>query len=189
MARDGLVPPDIRASVPEFRELFDTNLRFVWRSLQRLGVRESDVLDQAQKVFLTAYYKLAEFEGRSKISVWLFGICRRVASDYRRAALYRHEVLTETALFDLYPNAGEDLPEDAESRQLAVVATAILDKLPEAQRVVFVLFELEDMDGRDIAKLLGISLGTVRSRLRLARAAFSREVKRLPQRRRRKLTG
>jgi DNA-directed RNA polymerase specialized sigma24 family protein len=70
MARDDLVPTDIKESVPEFREIFETNIRFVWRSLHRLGVRQSDVLDQAQKVFLTAHSKLAEFEGRSKISVW-----------------------------------------------------------------------------------------------------------------------
>jgi RNA polymerase sigma-70 factor (ECF subfamily) len=187
MARDDLVPTDIKESVPEFREIFETNIRFVWRSLHRLGVRQSDVLDQAQKVFLTAHSKLAEFEGRSKISVWLFGICRRVASDYRRAALYRHEIPTETAAFDLYSNDRDDLQQDAESRQLAVVAQAILDKLPEAQRIVFVLFEVEEMKGQDIAKLLGISVGTVRSRLRLARAAFSREGRRLPQRNSRKL--
>jgi RNA polymerase sigma-70 factor (ECF subfamily) len=55
----------------------------------------------------------------------------------------------------------------------------MLNKLPEAQRLVFVLFELEDLSGSEIAELLGISLGTVRSRLRLAREVFTREVKRL----------
>jgi len=44
---------------------------------------------------------------------------------------------------------------------------------------VFVLFELEEMSGQDIATLLNVSVGTVRSRLRLARDAFRREIKRL----------
>jgi RNA polymerase sigma-70 factor (ECF subfamily) len=68
--------------------------------------------------------------------------------------------------------------ENAESRGAAAVAGAALQKLPEAQRRVFVLFELEEMSGSDIAAMLDVSLGTVRSRLRLAREAFRREVRR-----------
>jgi RNA polymerase sigma-70 factor (ECF subfamily) len=164
---------------PEFRAIYDAHFDFVWCSLRRLGVREADVLDQAQKVFLTAHFKLAKFEGRSQITTWLFGICQRVASDYRRSALFRREISTDAAEMDLYGGSHEDLSQSAEARQRAAAAEAVLNKLPEAQRVVFVLFELEEMAGPEIAELLGISVGTVRSRLRLAREAFSREVKRL----------
>ena len=62
---------------------------------------------------------------------------------------------------------------------LAARAEEILQKIPEAQRLVFVLFELEEMSGLEIAEALDLSLGTVRSRLRLAREAFRRELKRL----------
>ncbi|WP_441289022.1 RNA polymerase sigma factor [Sorangium sp. KYC3313] len=164
---------------PEFRALYDAHFNFVWCSLRRLGVREADVLDLAQKVFLTAHVKLPEFEGRSLLTTWLFGICQRVASDYRRSARFRREVTTDAAEMDLYGGASEELAQNAESRQRAQVAEAILNKLPEPQRLVFVLFELEEKSGQEIADLLGISVGTVRSRLRLARETFSREVKRL----------
>lgn len=165
---------------PDFRAVYEAHFNFVWCALRRLGVREADVLDQAQKVFLTAHFKLAEFEGRSQITTWLFGICQRVASDYRRSALFRREITTDTSEMDSYGGSQqEDLSHGVESRQRAQLAEAILNKLPEPQRVVFVLFELEERSGQDIAQLLGISVGTVRSRLRLAREAFSREVKRL----------
>ncbi len=49
--------------------------------------------------------------------------------------------------------------------------------MPEKLRIVFVMFELEEMSGEDIARLLDVPVGTVRSRLRLARAAFQRELK------------
>jgi len=52
-------------------------------------------------------------------------------------------------------------------------------RLSEPQRVVFMLFEVDEMEGREIAALLNISLGTVRSRLRYARKLFRREVRRL----------
>lgn len=164
---------------PDFRALYDAHFDFVWRSLRRLGVREPDVLDLAQKVFLTAYFKLPEFEGRSQISTWLFGIAQRVASDYRRSALIRREVSTDNAELEAVANWHEDGASENDARRRAKAAEVILNKLPEAQRTVFVLFELEEMSGQDIATLLNVSVGTVRSRLRLARDAFRREIKRL----------
>ncbi|HWA73276.1 MAG TPA: sigma-70 family RNA polymerase sigma factor [Polyangiaceae bacterium] len=166
-------PPD------EFRALYEAHFDFVWRSLRRLGVRDADVMDLTQRVFLTAHFKLAEFEGRSRVSTWLFGICRNLASDYRRSAPVRREVATDAAELDsAVALHGSDAFTSQATR--ARLAEALLDKLPEPQRVVFVLFELEEMSGDEIAELLEISVGTVRSRLRLAREALRRHLKRVP---------
>jgi RNA polymerase sigma-70 factor (ECF subfamily) len=164
---------------PGFRAIYDAHFDFVWCSLRRLGVREPDVLDLAQKVFMIAHAKLPEFEGRSRLTTWLFGICQRSASDYRRSAAFRREVTTDSAEMDLFGAPHDDRPTSVESRQKAELAEALLNKLPDEQRVVFVLFELEEMSGQEIAELLSVPVGTVRSRLRLARETFSREVKRL----------
>jgi RNA polymerase sigma-70 factor (ECF subfamily) len=164
---------------PDFRAIYEAHFDFVWRSLRRLGVREPDVSDLAQKVFLTAHFKLPEFEGRSRISTWLFGIAQRVASDYRRSAPIRREVATDHTELDAVVSSPDDSSTASDERGRARAAEVILNKLPEPQRTVFVLFELEEMSGQDIATLLGVSVGTVRSRLRLAREAFRREVKRL----------
>jgi RNA polymerase sigma-70 factor (ECF subfamily) len=122
---------------------------------------------------------LADFEGRSQLRTWLFGICRRVASDYRRSSPIRREVVTDAAAMDLQRGEHEGPFVGTESRQRAGVAEAILNRLPEPQRVVFVLFELEEMSGEDIAALLNISVGTVRSRRPRWREKISAEVKRL----------
>lgn len=167
------------ASESDFRALYDAHFEFVWRSLRRLGVREPDVLDIAQKVFLVAHLKLAGFEGRSRMTTWLFSICQRVASDYRRSAPVRREVATEASELERVSESHGVALEQLEARQKARLAEAILDKVPEPQRVVLMLFELEGMSGEEIAELLAVSVGTVRSRLRLAREAFSREAKRL----------
>jgi len=159
----------------EFRQIYQANFELVWRMLVRLGVHESDALDQAQQVFLTAHLRLQSFEGRSQLRTWLCGICKCLASDYRRTARYRREVLRATPELDLLVFGDDGTDNAPASKRLAEV---ILDKLPEKQRIVFVLFELEEMHGHEIAALLEISIGTVRSRLRLARAAFAREVKR-----------
>jgi len=162
----------------DFRAFYDAHFDFVWSSLRRLGVREPDALDLTQKVFLVAHQKLSEFEGRARVTTWLFAICQRVASDHRRSGPVRREIAVEAA--ELERACGESvLLEKLEARQRARLAEAILDKLPEPQRVVLVLFELEGMSGEEIAELLEVAVGTVRSRLRLAREAFAREAKRL----------
>lgn len=162
----------------EFRAFYESHFDFVWRSLRRLGAREADTMDLAQKVFLAAFRKLPEFEGRARTTTWLFAICHRVVSDYRRSAAFRREVATDVDELNgrVELNHAEA---SGESRQSMRLAEAILSKLPEPQRVVFVLFELEEMSGQDIAALLDVPIGTVRSRLRLARECFRREVKRL----------
>jgi RNA polymerase sigma-70 factor (ECF subfamily) len=165
---------------PAFRDIYDAHFRFAWRALRRLGVREADLMDMTQNVFVVVHRKLAGFEGRSEVRTWLFGICRRVAVDYRRSARIRREVPAEVGhLASLSaPSAGSDAHDAA---RLAAVAERMLDRLPEKLRVAFVLFELDEMSGEEIAALLGIPVGTVRSRLRLAREAFRREAARLEQ--------
>jgi RNA polymerase sigma-70 factor (ECF subfamily) len=162
-----------------FREIYLAHFDFVWGALRRLGVREDDAQDVTQKVFLVVYLKLPGFENRSALRTWLFRICLNAASDYRRSAPIRREVVTEPAEIAFLSGFQDDLHEHSEAQRKLVLAEAILHKLPETQRLVFVLFELEDLSGAEIAELLGISLGTVRSRLRLAREVFTREVKRL----------
>jgi RNA polymerase sigma-70 factor (ECF subfamily) len=162
-----------------FRDVYLAHFDFVWATLRRLGVREQDAQDLAQKVFIVVHMKLAEFEHRSSLRTWLFRVCLNAASDYRRSAPIRREVATEPAEIDFLSGFHDDVHEGSESRRRVTVAENILNKLPEAQRLVFVLFELEEMSGSEIAELLGISVGTVRSRLRLARELFTREAKRV----------
>lgn len=167
----------------DFQRIYEEHFPFVWKSLRRLGVREVDASDAAQEVFLVAYRKLSEFEGRSKISTWLFGICLRVARDRSRLAHNRLEVAGEDEMFDRIEGQG-DVAEEAERREAAAMLERILAGLDFDQRAVFTLFEIEGLSGEEIAELLQIPLGTVYSRLRLSRESFQRAVSRLQARER-----
>jgi RNA polymerase sigma-70 factor (ECF subfamily) len=162
----------------EFKVLYDAHFRLVWCALTRLGVRDADLMDLTQKVFLIAFLKLPEFEGRSLLSTWLWGICRRVAIAHRRSGPMRYEVATDPIEFEVaFEQRAGTQTEPNSTRQVAV--EHMLSKLSESQRIVFRLSEVDDLDGPQIATLLNISLGTVRSRLRYARQRIRREVKRL----------
>src|SRR5262245_47724445 len=132
-----------------FQEVYDEHFRFVWRSLRRLGVRESDVADAVQDVFVVVHRKLGDFEGRSKVTTWLFGISLRVARDRRRLAHVRHDVSDDDVLAERADERA-DVAAEAERRQGMAVLEALLDELPLEQRAVFTLFELDGMNGESI---------------------------------------
>jgi RNA polymerase sigma-70 factor (ECF subfamily) len=160
-----------------FQEVYRDHFRFVWRTLGRLGVREADLLDVAQNVFLVVHRQLSGFEGRAEVTTWLFSICRLVAKDYLRSAPIRREVMVDVRELGKRATPSDSPLHRLDTEDLRRILAVILGKMPEKLRVVFVLYELEEMSGEGIARLLEIPVGTVRSRLRLARAAFQREVK------------
>jgi RNA polymerase sigma-70 factor (ECF subfamily) len=161
---------------PAFADVYRSHFRFVWRILGMLGVREADLLDMTQNVFVIVHRQLGGFEGRSALTTWLFSICRLVVKDYRRSARFRREVLVDgRQLAARAADAVTQSPVDVDD--LRRILEAVLDRIPEKLRVPFVLFELDEMSGEEIARLLDVPIGTVRSRLRLARAAFQRQLK------------
>ena len=162
----------------DLQSLYETHFDFVWRSLRRLGVPDVDVADAIQEVFLTVHRKLAEFEGRSKITTWLFQIAYGVARTRRRKAHLRREVLGDTEFDQL--RAPQGSPEDALSHQRDMeLLDRVLSALNMDQRAVFVLFEIEEFGSEEIAQMLEIPLGTVYSRLRLGRTAFHRALRQI----------
>ena len=70
----------------DFDAVYEEHFPFVWRSLRRLGVDGHSMDDATQDVFLVVHRRLGDFEGRSTVRTWLFGIARRIARDRRRAA-------------------------------------------------------------------------------------------------------
>jgi RNA polymerase sigma-70 factor, ECF subfamily len=153
-----------------FEEIYRGQFAFVWRSLRRMGIREEDAADVAQEVFIVVHRKLPDFAGRSKVTTWLYGVCFRVASERRRAGSRRPLGEQEAASLVGRP---ADPGATAERNQGLAMLERVLERIPDEQRAVFCLFELEGMTGEEVAEALEIPLGTAYSRLRLARGAFS----------------
>src|SRR6185503_5602514 len=99
-----------------FEAVYDAHFEFVWRSLRQLGVAEADANDAAQDVFVVVHKRLAEFEGRSKITTWLFAICLRVAVARRRRGYARREQSVEDPLPE-QPDSSQDPHRAAQQRE------------------------------------------------------------------------
>lgn len=155
-------------------ELFDQHASYVYRVLARFGVRDADLDDLTQEVFLVVLRRYADFEGRSRVRTWLYSIARLCASNYRQRAVHRREVLEE-------PPSDEGVAgrqaETLDAQRLLGRLDAVLEALPETQREVYVLYEIEQLSMAEISEIMQCSVNTSYARLRAARqvvrAAFA----------------
>ncbi len=163
------------------QRIYLANAGFVWKSLQRLGVRDADLEDVLQEVFVVVQQRLHTFDGTSKMTTWLFGVCLRVASAYRRRGFRRRE----TSMAEPPDPSGAHIgsvaspEEDLAAAEARARLSALLDELDVDKRAVFVMFEIDEMPCEEIAQILGVPVGTVHSRLHGARRAFHKALARM----------
>jgi len=175
------VPESDPAPAPGIAAVYEEHFRYVWRCLRGLGVREAALDDALQDVFLVVQRRLPEFDGRGELRTWLYAIALRVAHKYWSRAQKDSE---RTAEPELAEPVAPDLEQGAEQKQRLALARAALSALDDDKRTVFVLARVEQMSAPEIARVVGVPLNTVYSRLRAAREAFEAEVRRLQSLRR-----
>lgn len=151
--------------------IYTRHADFVWRTLLRLGIDRVDTSDAMQDVFLIVHEQLAHFEGRCAMTTWLFTICRSVATRRRKRGQRERDHVCASEVDDVI-DLHADVDRAVEHHRDLELLQSLLAALDSDQRNVFILFELERMTGEDIAGALAIPLGTVYSRLQLARSAF-----------------
>lgn len=160
----------VPAAPPTFREAFEANAGYMLPLLRRLGVREADLEDVAQEVFLVVHAQLSTFEGRSSLKTWICGIALRKTSEYRRKAYQRREKLVPAALEAQAGPAEQEV--GLESNERAAQLKAALAELPEKQLQVFVLYEIEELSMLEVARAVGCPRFTAYTRLAAARRAL-----------------
>ena len=135
------------------------------------------------EVFMIVHRRLDTFDRNTRITTWLFGICMRVAANYRRRRRWALEVPAVDSNDDR-PSmvvAADDLLARREERHLAEWA---LSRLNIEKRATFVMFEVESLSCEEIAKIMNVPVGTVYSRLHTARRQLEKVVARNLRRRR-----
>jgi RNA polymerase sigma-70 factor (ECF subfamily) len=154
----------------DFEAIFREFAPYVVRVLPRMGVAASDLDDVMQDVFVAIHRALPQFEARSSLKSWVYGICIRTCSNYRQRAHRRRERLSGSV-----PEVA--ITTDPEQSLMARRALERLDvalaQLPQPQRAAFVLYEIEELSIQEIAAALDCSKFTIYARLYAARRAVS----------------
>jgi RNA polymerase sigma-70 factor, ECF subfamily len=178
LADDELIRQTLSGSQGAFAELVRRYQRRVAVTVRSVigGIDGDDLADTVQDIFLLAYRGLGSFRGESQFATWLTRIalrhCYREAKRQRRRRMLfspfsRRDGEREPAEERLASDARTDRAIVAGERGSAVVEA--MGRLPEEFRTVLVLRIVEEMPVEEVAAALGISTGTVKSRLHRAK--------------------
>ena len=164
-----------RAQIDEFESMFRDYRKPVFNLLLRMTGSHDRALDLTQEVFVRALQGWAELRDRARVRGWIFRIARNVAlrgMDQDRRG--RTEPLESVAgvLESTEARPDEQFMQQEEKRALQ----RALDSLPTGMRLVLLLRDMEGLEYRQIAQVLGCSEGTVASRLSRARQLVGRKL-------------
>jgi RNA polymerase sigma-70 factor, ECF subfamily len=184
----GMVPATVRSSepppvnaekvaiAPDFAVVFAEQIRYLWYTLRRLGIRDSDLEDIAHEVMLRVHAQLPHHDPEHPIRPWLFGLALGAAANYRRLARHRVEL---HAMPPEVRDPGIAIDEGMVEYERRVLVQQALIQVPLQHRAVLILHDMDETPVPEISAALGIGLNTVYSRLRLGRAAFRRALEQL----------
>ncbi|HEX4769266.1 MAG TPA: sigma-70 family RNA polymerase sigma factor [Bryobacteraceae bacterium] len=182
---DARIVRGLRAGIEEaYEELIDRFQQPVYGMVYRLLDNPSDAADVVQDVFLKVFRNIHSFREQSSLRTWIYRIAVNEAHNQRRwfSRHCRREVPLErerdddTQKFDIATDHGPSpfhLALDGENRMLIEQALA---RVKPAFRMVVVLRDIENFSYEEIAEILQLSLGTVKSRIVRGREALRREL-------------
>lgn len=156
-----------------FEELYQRFSDLVFRLATRLSGSREEALDISQEVFLRVHRHLASFRGGSSLRTWLY----RITLNQSRTAWSRRprrEVGADLGGLDLMRDPARGPDEVAMARESRHRVERALHSLPKAFREPLVLRDLEELAYDEIAAVLGLPLGTVRSRIARGRERLRR---------------
>jgi RNA polymerase sigma-70 factor (ECF subfamily) len=171
-----LAAPSQAAEPTDLAGLYRLHARTVARWAARLGGPGIDVEDVVHEVFLVAGTRLTSYAHAAGVRTWLFKATQRITLAARRKQRLRRLLAAVPGLEVSHMGSAAPTPAQALERgRDSVLVHLVLDRLPEKQRQVLVLFELEELSTAQLAELYGVEPVTIRVWLHRARARFIRE--------------
>ncbi len=161
-----------------FDEVYERFRRPIWRLARRLTGNDDEAFDATQEIFLRVWRGLEGFRGEAKVSTWVFQIAwNYLRGHHRRYGRHLTAVADESdEIVARTPDPSPGPEQQAVSADLLDRVTAAMDELPEHYRVVVWLRDGEDLSYAEIAEVLDLPVGTIRSRLARARTALKNAV-------------
>jgi RNA polymerase sigma-70 factor (ECF subfamily) len=165
----------------EFSQIYTAYWPKIARYLARM-VGEEEAEDLTQEVFIKVGQALPGFRGESSLSTWLYRIATNTAYDRLRSPSFQNWQGDHRA-----EEEGEDrdaclrekkqpVEQQFVKKEMETCIWSYLAKLPESYRSVLVLSDLEELSNKEIADILGVTLGTVKIRLHRARSSLREEL-------------
>ncbi|WP_067466401.1 RNA polymerase sigma factor [Actinomadura macra] len=162
-----------RGREPALRVLYDRHSTAMFRLLLRLTSSRPQAEEILQEVWLAVWQSACRFRGESSVRGWLLGVARRQAHNRLRRREFALAPLEEASHV---PDPGADVEASVLSAAARETLADAITELPEHLREVVVLALVDELPYRDVAAVLGIPVGTVKSRMSHVRARLMRSL-------------
>ncbi|MDI6705661.1 MAG: sigma-70 family RNA polymerase sigma factor [Bacillota bacterium] len=177
-----LVERSKEGDLQAFEELVLMYQKQIYNLGYRMMGNEEDACDIAQEAFLRAYKSIGKFNLKSRFGTWIYRIAMNLCIDElrkrKKAKLYPivHNDNPEDKQYKLVSDAG-DLPEElVEKKETRLKVQQAINRLPEDHRTMIVLRDIQGRSYQEIADIMGLNLGTVKSRISRARYNLKEEI-------------
>lgn len=165
-----------RGDASAFETLVVTYEKGVFNLALRLVSDREDAMDITQEVFLKAYQALPKFRGDSRFSTWIYRVCVNASLDHLRRkqkmtsySLDEPLSFKESSVTREIEDESDSIEDSVEIKFLGQAVLDVLRDLDAAHRVIILLSDVQGYTYQEIAEILGLSMGTVKSRLHRAR--------------------
>lgn len=167
-----------------FEELLLLHQKKVYNLCLRMNANPDDALDLSQEAFLRAWRSLGQYQFEASFSTWLFRLTSNICIDFLRRKKRRQE----TSLTESYddsdegaelsvPDAQPGPEQQAITNETKIELARAMEQLSPEHREILQLRVIEDLQYEQIADILGVRVGTVKSRLARARLSFRKILK------------
>lgn len=166
-----------------FTELVNRYQHKIYNTTFRMLGNHDDALDIAQETFIRVYNNLKKFKAKSSFSTWLFTVTTNLCRDELRKRKNNLKTFSisnyeqEMELEDNYNTIKNNPEEISLNKELQKIIQKKIDQLQSDQKTVIILRDVQGLSYKEIAKILGISMGTVKSRLSRARTILRDDLK------------
>lgn len=168
-----------------FEQIMRLHADKLYNYLLRMVGNSADAEDLLQEVFVRAYQGLPSFDGRASLSTWLYRIATNLCIDYQRRRARRVSTVSfptyeddegETVEWEFADPRAPNPMEAVMHKELQQVVEHAIQQLSPKLRTVLLLYDVEGLSYEEIARVLQIPIGTVKSRLNHARTQLQRRV-------------
>jgi RNA polymerase sigma-70 factor (ECF subfamily) len=161
-----------RGETETFEILVRRHEKVIFNLLYRMLGDYDDAAETAQEVFLSAYRAIRQFRGDANFSTWLYRIALNHATTRRKSTISRRQRLVPIEGADLVDHVDVGPAESLEKKEIRERVQRALNELDPEDAMVILLRDLQDIAYEDIARVLKVPVGTVKSRLHRARQAL-----------------
>jgi RNA polymerase sigma-70 factor (ECF subfamily) len=161
-----------RGDVDAFEILVRRHEKTIFNLVYRMLGDYDDAAETSQEVFLSAYRAIGQFRGDANFSTWLYRIAVNHATTRRKSTNSRQKRLVTLDTTDMIDDAQLGPAETLEKKELRERVQRALNDLEPEDATVILLRDLQDISYEDVARMLKIPVGTVKSRLHRARQAL-----------------